>query len=36
MLSMRITTWLAAAAMALGLGVARAADATKAPDQLIK
>jgi phospholipid transport system substrate-binding protein len=36
MLSTRITTWLAAAAMALGLGVARAADATKAPDQLIK
>jgi len=36
MLSMRITTWLAAAAMALGLGVARASDAAKAPDQLIK
>lgn len=36
MLSMRITTWLAAAAMALGLGVARANDAAKAPDQLIK
>ena len=28
---MRITTWLAAAAMALGLGVARANDAAKAP-----
>ena len=36
MLSMRITTWLAAAAMALSLGVARAADAAKSPDQLIK
>ncbi len=36
MLSMRITPWLAAAALVLGLGAARAADAAKAPDQLIK
>ncbi|WP_415148108.1 MlaC/ttg2D family ABC transporter substrate-binding protein [Piscinibacter sp.] len=36
MFSTRITSWLAACAMALGLGVAQAADAAKAPDQLIK
>ncbi len=36
MLSMRITTWLAAAALALGVGVAHAADANGAPDQLIQ
>ncbi len=34
--TMRITSWLAASALALGLGVAQAADAAKAPDQLIK
>ena len=36
MLSNRITTWLATAALLLGVGTAQAADAVKAPDQLIK
>jgi phospholipid transport system substrate-binding protein len=36
MLSNRITTWLATAALLLGVGTAQAADAIKAPDQLIK
>lgn len=36
MLSNRITTWLATAALLLGVGMAQAADAIKAPDQLIK
>ncbi len=36
MLSNRITSWLATAALLLGVGTAQAADAVKAPDQLIK
>lgn len=34
--SNRITSWLATAALLFGLGTAQAADAVKAPDQLIK
>ncbi|QTN22347.1 ABC transporter substrate-binding protein [Rhizobacter sp. AJA081-3] len=36
MFSNRITSWLAAAALLWGVGTAQAADAVKAPDQLIK
>ena len=36
MLSNRITSWMAAAALLVGVGMAQAADAVKAPDQLIK
>jgi phospholipid transport system substrate-binding protein len=36
MLSNRITSWLATAALLFGVGTAQAADAVKAPDQLIK
>lgn len=36
MLSNRITSWLASAALLFGIGTAQAADAVKAPDQLIK
>ena len=36
MLSNRITSWIAAAALMVGVGTAQGADATKAPDQLIK
>jgi len=36
MISNRITSWLAAAALLWGVGTAQAADVGKAPDQLIK
>lgn len=36
MFSNRIASWIATAALAAGLGAAHAADAVKAPDQLIK
>jgi phospholipid transport system substrate-binding protein len=36
MFSNRITSWLATAALLWGVGTAQAADAVKAPDQLIK